>query len=313
MRAHSPLREFAEYVLVRSLTGTIFALPHSSAVLVGRLLGGLAFFGLSRLRQIGERNLSIAFPDMSLSARRRLLRGCFDSLGRQLGEFCHLRKATADSLSRIVEYDPQSRIRFEEAKAKGRGILFVTAHLGGWEILAFSQSAFGNSLSFLVRPIENPRIERYVDATRTRLGNTTIRKKHAGLTCMRILKNGGTLGILADLNALPQEGVFVPFFGRLACTTLAVTALAIPTGAVIFPVFAPWNPARRRYVVRGGPEVEIVQTGDPEQDICINTARVTSVIERYVRAYPDQWMWIHERWHALLRPGDRVCTDFPPV
>ena len=281
------------------------------AISAARMLGRAACATLGRLRRIAERNLHIAFPAISEEERRRILIGSFDHLGRQLGEFAHLRRATAADLAGIVDYDVESLSRLQAAQRPGKGIIFVTAHLGGWEILALAHSALHGPLSILARPIENPRIDRFVRDCRSRFGNVIVDKKSSGLTCLRILRKGGTLGILADLNSLPQEGVFVPFFGKLACTTLAVAALALPSDATVFPVFAPWNPARRKYVFQGGPAVEVLRSGDHERDLGANTARVTAVIEKIVRQYPDQWLWIHDRWHALLRPGDRVCEECP--
>jgi KDO2-lipid IV(A) lauroyltransferase len=313
MRARSRSHIDAEYALTRGLLGCVGSLPRPASIALGRCLGRTAYFFLARLRQIGMRNLWLAYPKLNRSEHSKILRGCFDNLGRQLGEFCRFPNATREDLQAIVEFDPEGMTHLEQARKRGRGILFITAHLGAWELLVFAYSALESPLSFLVRPIDNPRIDEWVRGIRSRFGNEPIDKKAAGLTCMRILRNGGTLGILADLNALPQEGIFVPFFGELACSTIGVAALALPTDASVFPVFAPWDAARRRYVFRGGPALEMVRTGDHERDIAVNTARVASVLEKWIRRYPDQWMWIHERWHAYLRPGDRYCIEFPPV
>ncbi len=302
-----------EYALVRSLTGCLALLSRPVAISAGRLLARGFCGGLPHLRRIAERNLRIAFPNLPAEERRRILLGSIDNLGRQLAEFSHFPKTTPATIGRLVEYDPGGRERYEAARRAGKGIIFATAHLGGWEVLAFAHSVLENPLSILVRPLENPKINSFVHRTRARYGNAIIDKRSAALTCARLLRNGGTLGILADLNSLPQEGVFVPFFGKLACTTLAVAGLALATDAIVFPVFAPWDPAKGKYVFRGGPPIEILRTGDHEQDLGINTARLTSVIEKTIRDFPDQWLWIHDRWHALLRPGDRVCRSFPPL
>ncbi len=313
MGARNSFGTNAEYVLARALTAGLGLMPRFASVAIGRCLGRLAYHAAGRLRFIGERNLRIAYPKLRRSERRRLLRRCFDHLGRQLGEFCQLERATAADLRKIAEYDPETQARFREARSLGRGMIIVTAHLGSWEILALASSAFGDPAHILVRPIQNPKVDQWIQSVRARFGNQIISKQGAGMACMRILKKGGILAVLADLNALPQEGVFVPFFGELACTTLAVAALALPTNAVVFPVFAPWNRSRRKYVLHGGPALEMLRTGDHDRDLAVNTARITSLIEREIRAFPEQWMWIHDRWHALYRAGDRVCADFPLV
>ena len=313
MDAKHRFKTRAEYAAVRAITAGIGILPRPLALAIGRTVGRLAYHAFGRLRHVGLRNLRIAFPNASKSERKRMLRACFDSLGRQLAEFCMFERATPERLRKIIEYDPQGEIWFEEARSRGKGLLMVTAHLGGWELLPFASAAFGNPVSVIVRRIENPLVEKLVHSIRTKFGNQTIEKRDAAIPCMRVLRKGGTLGILTDLNTLPQEGVFVPFFGELACTSQAVAALALPTGATVFPIFAPWDPQKKKYCFRGGPAIELIRTGDHEKDLAVNTARIASVLEKWIQAYPEQWLWIHDRWHSLVRPGDRICTEFPPV
>jgi KDO2-lipid IV(A) lauroyltransferase len=245
---------------------------------------------------------------MTAHERERILRASFDSLGRLLGEFSHFERATPASLRRIVEYDKEGVKNFEEAAARGRGIIFLTGHIGAWELLSFAYSALDHPLSFLVRPLDNPQIEEMVERIRTRFGNRAINKRMAARTAFRVLREGGTLGILADLNTHPHEGVFVPFFGHLACTTSGVATLALRTDAVVLPVCAVWEEQRKKFIFHGDPVVELVRTGDHEKDVEINTARYTSAIERLVRAYPDQWLWIHKRWRTRpLGEPDLYC------
>ena len=313
MDAEHSFRTRAEYVLLRALVGGIGSLPRPVAVGAGRILAGIAYHALGRLRRIAENNLVIAFPHLARVERKRILRSSFDSLGRQLGEFCRLPRVTMQELRAIVEYDPESVASLAEAESRGRGVLFITAHLGAWELLAFAHSGLVRPLTFLIRPIDNPLIEKMIGGIRTRFGNQALSKKDAGLACMRKLKKGGTLGILADLNSLPDEGIFVPFFGKLACSTAAVAALALATGAAVFPAFAPWDRVRKKYVFLGGPAVEMLRTGDFERDLGVNTARIAQLMERIIQEYPEQWLWIHDRWHAIRRPQDRQCIEFPPL
>jgi KDO2-lipid IV(A) lauroyltransferase len=242
------------------------------------------------------RNLELAFPEKSEGERRRILRGSFTSLGRLLGEFSQFPRATPESLRETVEYDSEDVKLLDVARERGRGVIFLTAHLGAWELLCFAHAALYSPLSFLVRPIDNPRIEEMIEQIRMRFGNQPVDKKSAARTAIRLLRQGGTLGILADLNTQPREGVFVPFFGHLACTTAGAAVLALRADATVIPCCAPWDESRKRFVFRGGPLLELVRTGDEARDIEINTARFTAAIERWVRAYPDQWLWIHKRW-----------------
>lgn len=276
------------------MLSTLGALPRPTAVAAGRGLGHLAYALAGGLRRTGMRNLEMAFPAMDEAERRRILRSSFVSLGRQLGEFSQFPRATPESMRDLVEYDGIEILW--EAKRRGRGIIFLTAHLGAWEILSFAHSALYEPISFMVRPIDNPRVEELVEARRTRFGNQPIDKKSAARAAMKLLRGGGILGVLADLNTHPHEGVFVPFFNRLACTTGGVAVLALRTDASVIPVVAPWDEKRGKFVFHGEPILELVRTGDHQRDVEINTARFTAAIERQVRTYPDQWLWIHKRW-----------------
>ena len=285
-----------EYAAARAVLGGLGALSRPLAMAAGRFLGSLAYLTARGLRRTGERNLELAYPEMSERERRRILRGSFQSLGRQLGAFSRFPRETAESLREIVEYDCEDVKLLDVARERGRGVVFLTSHLGAWEILCFAHSAFYEPLSFLVRPIDNPRIEEMIEGVRTRFGNQPIDKKTAALAAMRLLRRGGTLGILADLNTQPREGVFVPFFGHLACTTAGAATLALRTDATVIPCCAPWDESRKKFIFRGGPVLKLVRTGDDARDVELNTARFTTAIEDQVRRFPDQWLWIHKRW-----------------
>ncbi len=150
----------------------------------------------------------------------------------------------------------------------------------------------------MVRRIDNPKVEELVEARRTRFGNVPVDKSASVRAALRILSNGGTLGILADLNAHPKEGVFVPFFGHLACTSAGVAMLALRTNALVLPVCAPYDANTRRYAFRYQPAMEPIRTNDRDQDVLVNTERYAAALENFIRAYPEQWLWIHKRWRT---------------
>ncbi len=301
------LKETLEYAAARILLGALGALPHSTAVTTGRGIGWLAYKLAGGLRRAGRRNLELAFPELPEHERQRILRGCFATLGRTLGEFSHFNRATPETLRRLIEFDPASLALLQEARQSGRGVIFLTGHLGAWELLSFGWSALEYPLSFLVRPLDNARVDKLVEDIRTRFGNRAVSKKQAARTSIKLLRAGETLGILADLNALPNEGVFVPFFGHLACTTTGVATLALMTDALVFPVCAVWDETKGHYVFQGGPALEFIRTGDNQHDIAANTARYAEIWEGYVRRWPEQWMWIHKRWKT--RPPQEGMKD----
>lgn len=292
-----------EYATLRLLLSGLGILPRAGAVSAGRAIGQIVYYLATSLRRTGEQNLKIAFPDMRKPERTRLLRGSFDNLGRLLGEFSQLPRATPERLRELIEYDEVGLAHLREAEKAKRGVIFLTGHIGSWELLSFGWSALEYPISFLVRPIDNARIDEMIRSIRTRYGNQPIDKKGAARQALKVLREGGTLGILSDLNSHPHEGVFVPFFGQLACTTAGIATLALKTDAIVIPTCAVWDKQKRRYFFHGDPPVELVRTGDHEKDVELNTARFAAAMERMIRLYPDQWLWIHKRWKTRP-PGE---------
>lgn len=289
-----------EYWLARVLLAFFAALPLSTAMRLGMAFARLGRL-FPRLHQTAERNLQLALPEISESERRRLALGCFENLGRLLAVFSHFRDADSTSLERIIEYRGLEHL--QAAMAHGRGVILFTGHVGGWELTSFGLSMSGHPLSFLVRRIDNPKIEELVDRARTYRGNRSIDKRFAAREMLQILRTGGTLGILVDLNTLDREAIFVDFFGIAAATTFMVAKLALRTGADVLPVFAPWDKTKQKFLLSIGPALSLEPSGEESEDVRRMTQAFTSVVEDYVRRYPDQWLWIHRRWKTRP-PGD---------
>ncbi|HKQ53028.1 MAG TPA: lysophospholipid acyltransferase family protein [Pyrinomonadaceae bacterium] len=285
-----------EYGAARLILTGLGRLPRPLALKAGKAFAHIAYGLSDRLRLTGFRNLELAFPEMSERDRERILRGTFANLGRLLGEFSQLPRATPESLHQLIECEGLENLR--EAQARGHGVILFTGHLGAWELSSFALSAFGYPLSFLVRRIDNPRVETLIEKTRTRFGNRSIDKRAAMRPMLKTLRAGGTLGLLVDLNTHPHEAIFVDFFGIPASTTSGLAALALRTGAAVLPVFVPWDEGRKRFVLHVDPPLSITRSGDEAEDIRRLTSLFTSVVEDYVRRYPDQWLWIHKRWNT---------------
>jgi KDO2-lipid IV(A) lauroyltransferase len=296
MSKHGKLQTTIEHMAARSILTGLGLLPRPVAVSLGRGIGRIAYVLGGRLRRTGERNLELALSGLSAAERTAILRGCFENLGRLLGEFSHLPRSTPESLRQIIECEGLENL--EAARAAGRGVILFTGHLGAWELSSFALSAFGYPMSFLARRIDNPRVEQLVEGTRTRFGNRSIDKRSAARPMLRTLRAGGTVGILVDLNTHPHEAVFVDFFGIPASTTSGLATLALRTGAAVLPVFIPWDERRRRFVLHVDPPLEIERTGHEAEDVRRLTSLFTSVIESYVRRFPGQWLWIHRRWNT---------------
>jgi KDO2-lipid IV(A) lauroyltransferase len=269
-------------------------LPRALARAVGISFAQLIYFLHFRLRQVGMRNLALAFPEKTSSERARILRGEFTSLGRQLAEVCHFPKYTLANVNQVIVYDGVEN--YERAYARGKGVLFLTAHFGGWELSAFFHSMHGHWMHVVMRPMDNVYLDRLIRKYRTMHGNTAVDKDDFIRGLLAAMKKGEVVGILMDTNMTPPQGIFVDFFGTPACTASGLARIALRTDAAVVPTFTIWDPVLRKYRLRFDPAVELIRTGDNEADIGANTQRFTKIIEDYVRHYPDQWLWVHRRW-----------------
>lgn len=247
-----------------------------------------------KLRSVGMRNLEMVFPEKSLAERRRILRGVFTSLGRQLSELCQFPKYTKENVDEVVVYDGLEN--YEQAYARRKGVLFVTAHFGGWELSAFVHSLHGHPVNIVMRPMDNEYLDRMLQKQRTMHGNKVVPKDDFVRGLLAAMKCGETVGILMDTNMTPPQGVFVDFFGIPACTASGLARIALRTDAAVVPGFTIWDESLRKYRLRFDPALELIRTGNLESDIVANTQMFTKVIEDYVRKYPDQWLWVHRRW-----------------
>jgi KDO2-lipid IV(A) lauroyltransferase len=288
------VRERLEYALVWPWIKLVGLLPRPIARAIGIAIGLSVYCVHRRLRAVGLRNLELAFPKMSRRDRLRLLRGEFISLGRQLAEFCLFPRYTRENVSQVIVYDGLEN--YQCALERGKGVLFLTGHLGAWELSAFAHSLNGNPLSIVMRPLDNPYIDALVQRYRTMHGNHTVSKDDFIRGLLAAMRAGEAVGILMDTNMTPPQGVFVNFFGIPAYTASGLARIALRTDAAVVPGFTTWDHKLRKYVLRFDPALELIRTGNDQADIVANTAMFTSVIEDFIRRFPDQWLWLHRRW-----------------
>ena len=298
------LRERAEFVVVWLLVRTLGVLPRGVARELGAAIGGLAFQGLGRLRRVGQRNLGMALPEKSASERERILRGEYRNLGWLLAEFCQMPGYTADRASEFIRYDGLDN--YLKARERGKGVLVLTGHLGAWELSSFYHSLMGYPMGMVIRRLDNPLVDEFVNRIRCLHGNRVMHKDDFARGLIAAMRAGETVGILMDTNMTPPQGVFVPFFGVPACTASGMARVAARTGAAVVPGFLLWEEKERRYVLQFGEELPVACTGDTEQDAVTNTAAFTAVIEAYVRRYPEQWLWMHRRWKTRPEGEERI-------
>jgi KDO2-lipid IV(A) lauroyltransferase len=288
MRKRSAVRNLAEYAIALAVMKSLEWAPLPLARRLGNGYGRLLDLALPRLRRAAVRNLSLAMPELSAAERSAVIDGVFRSIGRVVLSFARFPAIRRDNLARSIRCEGSEY--FEAALRRGRGVLFATAHLGNWELSAFAHALFQEPMQVVVRPLDNPLIDRLVERRRGLTGNLPIFKKDSARTILKALAANQAVGILIDQNSTADAGVFVDFFGIPACANTGFAKIAAHSGATVIPGFALWSEEERRYVLRFYPPVEM--TGDAARD----TATLQARLEEAIRAYPDQWLWVHRRW-----------------
>jgi Kdo2-lipid IVA lauroyltransferase/acyltransferase len=264
-------------------------LPLSVALALGAVGGRLAFILARRQRQLALAHLAIAFPERSDAERHRIARACFANLGRMALELSQTRKLDRQ-LDRYVHWPQEDIDALRGAVRSGEGGLFVTGHIGNWELLARRIVAEGFDHLVVGRTPGDAGLASLLEGLRSGGGVHTVDRSalSARREILRALKRGALVGILIDQDTRVQ-GLFVPFFGRPAHTPRAVEDLRRRLGAPVVVGFI-----HRR--AEGGHELrtEVVgPAGDAPGEL---TALLTARIEAEIRMHPEDWVWMHPRW-----------------
>jgi KDO2-lipid IV(A) lauroyltransferase len=298
------MQENLEFAIVWILVRLLGLLPRRMARATGAGVGALAYRILARLRSVGVRNLELSFPEASMEERRTILRCLYRNLGWLLAEFCQMPRYTPENTRSFLRYDGLEH--YLAASDKGKGVLIVTGHLGAWELSSFYHSLMGHPMSMVIRRLDNAKVDRLVNDIRCLHGNHVLHKDDFARGLLGAMRRGETVGILMDTNMTPPQGVFVPFFDKLACTASGLARVALKTRAAVLPGFMLWEETEQKYVLHFGEEIELDCTDNDENDMLTNTAKFTAVIESYIRRYPDQWLWVHRRWKTRPEGEERV-------
>jgi KDO2-lipid IV(A) lauroyltransferase len=292
------LRTQLEYLAARFVLASLAVLPLRTAHTLSRCYVRLFALAVPKLTRTAFRNLELALPQSSPAERRRIVDGSFHSIARLLVSLSRFSRLTPQNISQHIRYEGFEH--FETARSRGNGVLFATAHLGNWELSAVAHALMTGPMHVVVRPLDNPGINRMIERLRTCTGNTITGKRDFVRPILRALRGNEAVGILIDQNTSADEGVFIDFFGIPACVDKGFARIAAHSGAAIIPGFALWSEQENRYVLRF--YAPIYAEGDLQRD----TQRVHAALESVIRQYPDQWLWMHRRWKTRP-PGS------PPV
>jgi KDO2-lipid IV(A) lauroyltransferase len=299
----SAIRNWTEYgaalFVLKSLEWTPLTLAEPLSRLYAHLLDG----GVPRLRRVAMRNLSLALPEVGAARHAEIVDGVFRSIARVLLAFARFPSIRRDTISRWIRVEGAEHV--EAAFREGRGVLFATAHLGNWELSAFAWALLHAPMNVVVRPLDNPLIDRLVERRRALSGDRPIGKRGFARSILQALAANEAVGILIDQNTAADSGVFIDFFGTAACASTGFAKFAAHSGATAIPGFALWSESERRYVLRFYPPVPI--TGDTARD----TQALHAILEKVIRTFPEQWLWIHRRWKTRPPGAPSLYESIP--
>jgi KDO2-lipid IV(A) lauroyltransferase len=292
-------RERAAARLAAALVDAVNRLPR------GRALAAAGAFGRGWARLGGPRSaaareqLRLAFPDWTERERRAVLERAFANLARGFVEFCTVGALSPAELRGLADVEGLEHFEAARRAAPSGGVVCLTGHVGSWELLLAVMAAHGIPIAVIQRRRDNPLLDELVGRLRGASGAELLPRGSAARAALRGLRDGKVVAMTLDQNAPRREGVFVPFFGRPACTRDGPARIAMRTGAPVIPVFIERIGEGARHRVRVHPPLDLVPEGaDPQGALVENVARMTATIEAAIRRNPDQWIWTHRRWRT---------------
>jgi len=297
---NAPLLHRIEYAAYLGARGLVRVLPHRAVRPLGRRLGDLAWLVDLRHRRVALDNVASALPELDAAARRRLVRECFRHFGGAVLDALSSTRFDLVELCRHLTLEGWEHV--EEAEAHGRGVFFLSAHLGYWEIAAYPPGIYGGPLHVVGRPLDNPHLDRELVRLRGRYGNELIPKHGAARRMVRAIRDRGRVGILIDQRVPEKDAIEVEFFGRPALTSPLLARLSLRTGAPVVPIFGYAEPRGRYRFVARPPVVagEVVgrADGDAENAVHTLTREYLRLTEEEILRAPEQWLWMHRRWRG---------------
>jgi KDO2-lipid IV(A) lauroyltransferase len=273
-------------------------LPFKWSKKVGEILGLLLFYLWGSRRRIAIENLknTLLFNAIIISEPvEKIIKDNFKNLGRSFVEIIKIYYGFSKKIIDSVEIEGVEN--FNQAKSKGKGILFLTGHCGNWELMVIASSVKLSVIAIVARQINNPYVNKFIENVRQRFGNSVIYKQGALKPIIYTLKDNGCVGILMDQAVIPDEGYVIDFLGRGAWTTKMPAILARKTGTAVLPVFI--HRTKEGHRIKIYPEIELSNSNNREDAVKKDTIKFSCFVEKYIRDYPAEWLWIHRRWKRV--------------
>lgn len=292
MAQYSNLRTELEYSAISLLAAIFRNLPLPWSRGIATQLGKFCARVLRLRRRVALDNLQIAFPEQSESEREAIYRGCWAHFMRAGAEMACLPKIDSSFIRRWFTIEGLDKI--DEILEQGQGLLVVSGHLGNWEWMGGGIAKQGYPITYVVTSQSNPRVEEWLNRMRNSTGIEVSHKRDAVRGVLRALKKNRAMAIMCDQNS-GKSGIFVPFFGKLASTPRGPALFHLKTGVPIVFTSAPIMPDGKCLVRFEQFNFEGL-TGETEHDEYLIMAQITARLEQEIRAYPEQWLWLHRRW-----------------
>lgn len=279
--------------------------PRSAFIRGGRALGAIVAAVDTRHRNIAKDNLRRSFPDWAEGRVDATARGVWVHFGGVMFDLVRILARGPQEVDALVTIE--GREHAELAHRSPHGVVLITGHFGNWETHGIVHAKHFGSIGVVARPLDNKKLDAAMTALRESAGNEVIEKEHAMIRSMRRLKAAQGVAFVVDQNVQEKEGIFVNFFGRPACTTPFAARLAIKTGAMVLPCRAVMTPDFK-YRVIYDPPIDPSTFGTGDDAVRSLTQAMMDTTESWIRANPDQWLWMHRRWHTQPAKAPAVAS-----
>ena len=291
---HNTFTDIAAYLAVVCFSWFCRIIPKKSAMLLGSTLGKVLYRTLKDRRKIAHKNLKIAFGDsIDAKERERICMDSFVNFGKTFIEFLRFKKLNSKNIwNEVTVYGSEN---IKEALTYGKGAIVFLPHFGNWELLSLVYGALiPHQAKAIAFPLKYARLNAYLWQIREHLSLKIIPRQNAIRETLRALKNNEAVGFFADQNA-GDQGIFIEFFGKPASSTRAPVTLALKTEAPILFSLDIRQPDDKHHVYISSP-IHLRASENVEKDIESYTAQLMKELESYIREYPEQWLWLHNRW-----------------
>jgi len=291
-RKKNPLLERVEYAAYRAVAKFVRTRSDERLTRWGERLGGLARRVLRGRDRLAFANLRAAFPERDTPELRSLLDDCWRHFGREALGYIRMQSRPLDDIAALCPFVNEELL--EQARARGNGVVLISAHWGGWEVGGLALMSLVDNVRTVARPLDNGILERDLAALRAKTGAEVVDRRNAARALLRGLHENAVVVLLPDQAVLPREGVLVPFLGRDAWTTPAPAKMALRHGSTI--VFAFCIPDGTRHRLEFEEPIRVDQLSEAERDPVALTRRINDVIARRIESHPELWLWMHDRW-----------------